>query len=458
MRKFFCILLAAVMLCSLSACGLNKLKGIELPPLPDTSARDEKPTATDKPLVIETPMPNTVPTITPTKNPTESSAQQPVPVREELPSTPNQVIVNFQRTSYENFDPEEGTQRILTFAYDTPIVVMEDRQSSAEAINSQISLLDETFYMGNEQQEGSFGYNGMLEMAEDNYAYVRQSGIEGLPTEYSSTRTAETARVDDRLLNLVFTYYDYTGGAHGNYAKEAYVYDLDSGRRLQLEDLTSDYAAFKDSVIYYMIGLTETDPNLYEHVYIDWIPDNDYYGTFAQLLRQGSWFFDDSGLVIFSSLYELGPYAAGIAEFGIPYSELQGKIDDKWLPAAKTESGSIRALDTAEAENGSYAFLDRVQINGDGQEFCLAASGTVYDVKLSSVYYVDRFYEKDELWFCSKMQNAALQVVASVSEGLPNLMLSYTDAAGQQHRCVVSYNGLNGGVQLADESSVQPVG
>ena len=37
-------------------------------------------------------------------------------------------------------------------------------------------------------------------------------------------------------------------------------------------------------------------------------------------------------------------------------------------------------------------------------------------------------------------------------------MLSYTDAAGQQHRCVVSYNGLNGGVQLADESSVQPVG
>ena len=76
----------------------------------------------------------------------------------------------------------------------------------------------------------------MLEMAEDNYAYVRQSGNVGIPTEYSSSRKATTARVDDQLINIIYTYYDYTGGAHGNYAQEAFVFDAYNGERLQLED------------------------------------------------------------------------------------------------------------------------------------------------------------------------------------------------------------------------------
>ena len=241
-------MLALAMLGSLSACGLHKLKDIELPPLPDLKAGDEQAAATDKPIVIETPLPNVLPTITPT----ESPVQETLPVQAELPTTPNQVIINFRHTSYENFDPEEGTQRILTFTYDTPIVTMEDRLASANAINSQLSLLDETYYMGDENVEGSFGYNGMLEMAEDNYAYVRQSGNAGMPTEYSSSRTAATARVDDQLINIIYTYYDYTGGAHGNYAQEAFVFDAYNGERLQLEDLTSNYPALRDCIIYYM--------------------------------------------------------------------------------------------------------------------------------------------------------------------------------------------------------------
>ena len=454
MKRIFCLLLALAMLGSLSACGLHKLKDIELPPLPDLKAGDEQAAATDKPIVIETPLPNVLPTITPT----ESPVQETLPVQAELPTTPNQVIINFRHTSYENFDPEEGTQRILTFTYDTPIVTMEDRLASANAINSQLSLLDETYYMGDENVEGSFGYTGMMEMAEDNYAYVRQSGNAGMPTEYSSSRTAATARVDDQLINIIYTYYDYTGGAHGNYAQEAFVFDAYNGERLQLEDLTSNYPALRNCIIYYMIGLTETDPDLYDHIYLDWIPDNDFYGTFAKLLRQGSWYFDEKGLVVFSSLYELGPYAAGIAQFGIPYGELKGKIDDRWLPETRSESGTVQVLRQAEAESGNYTFLDRVEVDNGGEEFCIAVNGMAYDVKLSSVYYVDRFYEKDELWFGSKVQNAALQVVALVPEGLPNLMLSYSDVTGQTHHYMISTNGKTGGVQLVSESNVQPVG
>ena len=454
MKRILCLLLALAMLVILSACGLNKLREIELPPLPDLNAHEEKPAATDRPLVIETPLPNVLPTITPTEAPVQES----LPAQEGRMPTSGQVLINFLHTAYENFDPEEGTQRILTFAYDTPVLVMEDRPASAEEINRQIALLDEAFYMGDENLEGSFGYNGMLEMAEDNYAYMRQSGEAGAVTEYSTSRTVSSARVDDRMINLLFTYHDYTGGAHGNYAQEAYVFDSYNGERLQLEDLTSDYPALRDCIIHYMIALTETDSDLYEHIYLDWIPNNDFYAAFAKLLRQGSWYFDDRGLIVFSSLYELGPYAAGTARFGIPYGELKGKIEDKWLPENRTESGSIQIMGKTDAENGRYAFVDRVELSADGEEFCVTVDGTAYDVKLSSVSYVDRFYEKDELWFASKLQNAAVQVIADVPEALPSLMLSYSDDAGQKHSYVISRNGKSGGVQLVADTALQSFG
>ena len=71
MKRIFCFLLALAMLGLLSACGLHKLKDIELPPLPDLSARDEQTSAADKPIVIETPLPNVLPTITPTESPVQ---------------------------------------------------------------------------------------------------------------------------------------------------------------------------------------------------------------------------------------------------------------------------------------------------------------------------------------------------------------------------------------------------
>ena len=58
------------------------------------------------------------------------------------------------------------------------------------------------------------------------------------------------------------------------------------------------------------------------------IPNDDYTAALSALLREGSWYFSGSGMVIFSSLYEISSYAAGIIQFEIPYSELAGHIDE----------------------------------------------------------------------------------------------------------------------------------
>ena len=60
--------------------------------------------------------------------------------------------------------------------------------------------------------------------------------------------------------------------------------------------------------------------------------NDDYHGTLGKLLRPGAWYFDENGMVFTSSLYELGPYSAGLAVFHIPYSKIRDVIDERWLP------------------------------------------------------------------------------------------------------------------------------
>lgn len=428
MKKIFAMLLAGAMIMGLAGC--EQLNNVELPPLPTVTP--ETVEASESP--------------SPTPEPTEEPAQE----------AAGAVTVNVKRTVQQAYDPQNGTQLILTFSYDTPVVYIEGGNETATVINERVAMMDEAYYTGNEYDgmQGT-GYNNMLTMAEDNYRYVVETGAEGVPLEMASERSVSVARIDSRVLSLLYNDYMYTGGAHGSYGYEGYCFDLSDGHLITLQELSSDYDSLAAFLVDYMVQMVESDEELAQRIDTTFLPEGSGYAELlSPLLREGSWYFGSEGLVIFPDLYEISSYAAGIVEFTIPYDALAGYIDDKWMPAEVQGSGSIELVRAEDMVDGSTPIIDKLVADQEGSEFYLVARGSISNVTVTEGDYADKFYPSSTLWSCSSMTDEALQAICPLPEGMPQIQVSYRDAEGS-HELYLSV-GEDGGPVLTD--TVEAVG
>lgn len=444
MKKIFCLLTVAALTFSLAGCGV--LNQLELPPLPDVDAiKAEEAAQAEAEAAAQA---------------AEAQAAMEAAQPDESSELNNHVIVNISRHSETYMDPQNGTEPILEFGYDIPVVFIEGRDVANAAINEHIAALTETYQTGNDYGYGtSSGLNLFLEMATDNYSYIVNSGESSLPMLYSANQSVKVTRADERILGLLYTSHSFTGGAHGSYYDRAYVFDTETGERVTLDMLSSDVDSFKSFLHDYMLSLYEADEGGY---YTERVSEDILFGTtvsdaIAALIREGSWYLGEDGLVIFSDIYELGPYAAGICEFVVPYEQLSDKMDGRFLPMEKSGQGSLSLMRQSGLADGSAQIIDRVTVDAEGEQLCLVAEGIVYDVKLSSVSYMDRFYENAQLWACSYMDDCLLQLDVTIPEGMPDLMVRYTDAAGETHSLLLTQSGEDGSLILADDD-IEAVG
>ena len=75
-------------------------------------------------------------------------------------------------------------------------------------------------------------------------------------------------------------------------------------------------------------------------------------------------------------------------------------------------------------------------------------------MRIYSVEYADfdsRFYVTAQHWYCSYMNDNAIQLVTMIPDGIPNLMISYFDAQGVMHSKLVSQSGMDGSFLLIDD-------
>lgn len=406
MKKIFSLLLAGVMIIGLAGC--EQLSNVELPPLPTVTPETEE----------QSPSPS--PTVEPTEEPVQETA--------------GTVTVNVKHTLQQAYDPQNGTELILSFSYDTPVVYIEGGEETAAAVNERIALMDEAYYTGNEYDgmQGT-GYNNMLTMAEDNYRYVVETGAEGVPMELASDRSVSVPRIDSQVLTLLYNDYMYTGGAHGSYGYEGYCFDLSDGHLLTLEELSSDYEALSAFLVDYMVQMVESDEELAQRIDISLLPEGSGYAEIlSPLLREGSWYFSSDGLVIFPDLYEISSYAAGIVEFVIPYDALTGYVDEKWIPVPVEGSGSIELIKAEDMVDGSTPIVDKLVVGQEGAEFYLVAQDSVSSLTVTEGDYADKFYPSSTLWSCSALEDGALQMVCPLPEGMPEIQISYRNDQGQQ--------------------------
>jgi len=438
MKKLISIILILCCVLSLCACeAVEKMAEVELPPVPTADAAEEIPDAAGQPETAVT----------------ETEHQH--------------IIINIDRTEYEAYDPQKGTELILSFSYETPYVHIPANPGAEEAINEFIALLNESYYTGDDYgtvyNSGlAPGYFNMLTQAEDNYNYIINSAInfEGdiLGYELACHRTLSIERCDEAMLSLIYRDYVNLGGVHGSYGDRAYCFDTKSGELMGLEDICSDYESFCAFLKESMINKVNTDAELQQR--INGFVDVEGLPTLEEavtgLIRDGSWYLDNEGMVIFSDLYEMSSYAAGIIEFRFSYEELRDYIRAELVPENIQLSAAFAAVPVAQSSESSREIIDMVKIHEQGEGLYLVADGTAKDVRLTSVDYIDAFYETAQLWYCSSMENCAVQLVTLIPEGMPELKLSYRDSAGE-HSLYLSQSGEDGSIILVDDS-IEAVG
>lgn len=435
MKKLISLILLVSVL-SLSACGVSEVvNNVSLPPVPTSEPAEAEATAAPAP----------------SEPVTETSHQH--------------IIINFDKTELQAYDPQQGTELILSFSYETPYVHVPANVSAEETINEFIAMIDESFYTGDTyglvyDSGCAYGYNNMLTMAEDNYNYIVNSTInfEGKGFELANHRTVSVERCDEELLTLLYHDYVNLGGVHGSYGYRAYNFDLKDGSVASLDSIAEDPEYLRIFLLNYMINAVDGDEELQQRmagfVNEEGMPSLE--DALAALIREGSWYFTEDGITIFSDLYELCSYAAGIIGFKIPYSELEGYIKAEYLPEETAGEAAFSVVPAEELRESSKEIIDMLKLQEDGQTVYLVAEGKARDVRISRVDYADGFYETERLWYCSEMEDCVLQLVTAIPEGMPELKLSYSDLSGE-HVFYLSQSGVDGSLILVDEG-IEAVG
>lgn len=121
------------------------------------------------------------------------------------------------------------------------------------------------------------------------------------------------------MMGLVYSNYEYTGGAHGSYGAMYYVYDFTLGRMLTLEDLFS--------VNYEMVLEAAIDKKIRSDFEI---------GADASLMENGffvevvpvvqNFTLSETEITFQYNIYEIAPYSAGSISVSVPYSDIRDII------------------------------------------------------------------------------------------------------------------------------------
>jgi hypothetical protein len=117
----------------------------------------------------------------------------------------------------------------------------------------------------------------------------------------------------DCTLSLYFDRYEYTGGAHGMTVRYSDTWDLQDGHRLELGAIYPAYASEITGIITADIA---AEMQSGEGWYFE-----DYAKNVAEYFNPEHFYLTGAGLVVYFQLYEIAPYASGIPEFTIPYSD-----------------------------------------------------------------------------------------------------------------------------------------
>lgn len=277
-KRIFALIMALCLVFALAACGQAETEESPAPAESEEPAGSETPAGTEEPEESEAP----------------EALSAEVTFEEELSTV------------------EEDGVTYMTAQSVAPNVSIEGADEAAQAI---ASVLSERLTV---PQEDIDEYSAMAREHYDTLDETERESFGGYSIRYS----AEVKR-SEGVLSVLCTRTEYTGGAHDNTSVFGLTFDLSTGAQLSAADIATDYEGLCAKVAESVAAQAE---ELEEGTITG---DLDAYA--GGVLDTEKWYLDGEGLVVFAAPDELAPHAAGTIVFTIPYSELEGLLNDSLI-------------------------------------------------------------------------------------------------------------------------------
>ena len=277
-KRIFALIMALCLVFALAACGQAETEESPAPSESEEPAGSETPAGTEEPEESEAP----------------EALNAEVTLEEELSTV------------------EEDGVTYMTAQSVAPNVSIEGADEAAQAI---ASVLSERLTV---PQEDIDEYSAMAREHYDTLDETERESFGGYSIRYS----AEVKR-SEGVLSVLCTRTEYTGGAHDNTSVFGLTFDLSTGALLSAADIAADYEGLCAKVAESVSAQAE---ELEEGTITG---DLDTYA--GGVLDTEKWYLDGEGLVVFAAPDELAPHAAGTIVFTIPYTELEGLLNESLI-------------------------------------------------------------------------------------------------------------------------------
>lgn len=209
-----------------------------------------------------------------------------------------------------NITADDGTLLYTgTVAY--PVVTIEGNEAAGEKINADILARVEAFRADTALQD----------YAKEDYPVHLAEGYDFPFFAYEESMGFSNSRADSNVISFEIGYYEFSGGAHGNYSSNGVSYNAQTGDVISFSELSGDSDSFHADTLAYNKELARTEEYREKMFPEDSVINDDMEKV---LYADGKWYLSPEGLVFISDPYGLGPYVSGTIEFLIPYGELEG--------------------------------------------------------------------------------------------------------------------------------------
>lgn len=212
------------------------------------------------------------------------------------------ITITYEDKSREEKDANGNL--LLTITGNMPIITIKNNEAATQKIKE---------YYDEKQKKLEEKVNEYIKYATDNYTLLNTDQVQYW-MGYELGETYESARVDNAVISMVEESYEYAGGAHPNTTRSAQNFDTQTGQHLTLNDVLTDVSKGTEFINNYLLEKmkeSKDDVGFFE----------DYESSVKDILTDETWYLNDEGFVVISNPYIVSPYAAGIQEYVIPYSE-----------------------------------------------------------------------------------------------------------------------------------------
>lgn len=224
---------------------------------------------------------------------------------------------------------EESSGRVYaSYTYSMPMMrltppdgMSEDElaaaQRNVENFNAQMQLLMENAVafgeeMAQDLEGGYFTMNSEMPATDEKIMSVWQTG---------------------QIITVFVNGYFYGGGAHPHAYTDSHTFDLTVGQFIDPAQIGDDPEAFRVQTAALLVAKAEALGEEYTSGY--W----DDYAEIISNWNDTTVLFDENGMTVIFSAYELGPYAMGAVELHLTYDELAGAIGQGGLEHLGVMSG-----------------------------------------------------------------------------------------------------------------------